>query len=185
MPADDKHSIDEPSSALAWSHAIDDIGPKGVRVERAASEAECAAIARQIGIRGCRSLAVKYQIRPMAGGAYFADGKLRATVTQSCVITLEPVEETIEEPFTVEFRDASEIEAIEASEMEFDPDEPDDPEPIVAGRLMIGPPIIEHLILALDPYPRLPGATLDQTSTGTEASRDNPFAALAKLKPRS
>ena len=39
-------------------------------------------------------------------------------------------------------------------------DEEDPPEPIRAGRMELGELVAQHLSLALDPYPRKPGAEL-------------------------
>ena len=169
---------------LDWSHATDEIGGRGLRIPRTATAAECGAVARQLGLLGCRSLVASYTVRAMAGGTYFVDGHLSAGVTQACVVSLEPVEAEIDEDFAVEFRDPADIVPLTSSEAAFDPDEPDDPEPIRQGRLLLGPAILDHLLLALDPYPRKPGASLDQSEAKAgEAAPDNPFAALGKLKP--
>ena len=51
--------------------------------------------------------------------------------------------------------------------------------------LELGEAIAEQLSLALDPYPRVPGATLeldDDAEAAPEATRPNPFAKLAGLK---
>ena len=61
------------------------------------------------------------------------------------------------------------------------------PEPIVEGKVDLGPVIYETLATALDPYPRREGASFEwpgeADAPGTEQVR-NPFAALARLKPR-
>jgi uncharacterized metal-binding protein YceD (DUF177 family) len=177
---------DPGSCPLDWSVATDDIGGRTLRATRTATAAECSMLARLLGLLGCRSLAVSYTIRAMAGGAYFVEGRLSASVTQACVVSLDPVEAEIDDVFTVEFRDPADIEPLMASEAAYDPDEPDDPEPIRHGQLYLGPAILDHLLLALDPYPRKPGVSLDQSaSIGGGALRDNPFAVLGKLKPRT
>jgi hypothetical protein len=48
--------------------------------------------------------------------------------------------------------------------------------------------VAQHLSLALDPYPRKPGARLPEgygeTAEGGAEPRENPFAALGSLKKR-
>ena len=59
-----------------------------------------------------------------------------------------------------------------------DPDEPDELS-IEAGLLELGEATVEQLALALDPYPRKPGAVLPEGLTDEMAT---PFGALAKLR---
>jgi uncharacterized metal-binding protein YceD (DUF177 family) len=64
----------------------------------------------------------------------------------------------------------------------------DPPEVAVGGRIDLGEIAVVHLALALDPYPRAPGAAFDAKAWGVEPEKDekpttvSPFAALAKLK---
>ena len=58
--------------------------------------------------------------------------------------------------------------------------EADPPEPIVDGAIDLGGITLEFLALALDPYPRKPGASFE--SSAGDTGIESPFAALAKLK---
>jgi hypothetical protein len=74
------------------------------------------------------------------------------------------------------------------TEAAIDPEEDEATEPLTA-RIDLGAIAIEELALALDPYPRHPGAAIDPalagTGTGDEAGRPLPFAALRTLRGRN
>jgi hypothetical protein len=50
--------------------------------------------------------------------------------------------------------------------------------------LDLGPIVMEHFVLAIDPYPRAPGAELPDGGEGAADSPDSPFAVLARLKEK-
>ena len=60
------------------------------------------------------------------------------------------------------------------------------PEPIVDGKIDLGPFIYETLATSLDPYPRKQGVSFDwsQGAPGQGGSGSGPFAALVGLKRR-
>ena len=113
---------------------------------------------------------------------------LGATVTQTCVVSLDPVETALDLPVEVEFWPAGFVE-----ELARNADGPgthevvDWPEAVVDGKIDLGPVIYETLATALDPYPKKEGASF-QWSQGPEdapeTGKSGPFAALAALKRR-
>jgi hypothetical protein len=44
--------------------------------------------------------------------------------------------------------------------------------------------VAEFLVLGIDPYPRKPGEVFTPPEPAGDAKRDNPFAALEKLKKK-
>ena len=101
---------------------------------------------------------------PTVGGRYRLTGPLRAEVSQACVVTLEPVDSTIEEASTSTFWPEEDMPAPRGGELDID-EEPD-PEPIVAGQIAVGRVVFECLAAAIDPFPRKPDATLDRRVAG-------------------
>lgn len=175
-------------TALDWVHLTTEIPEAGRRFARTATAAECARVAEELGLAGCERIDVTVQIRPLSGGRFRATGHIGADVVQSCVVTLEPVAQTIDEPFDVTFSpDADESREV-SSEREI-LSEPD-VEPLADGRIEVGRVAYELLASALDPYPRKLGADLTQVAPpsvlGDEAgtAAPNPFAVLAKLKDK-
>ena len=57
----------------------------------------------------------------------------------------------------------------------------DDPELLDQPVLDLAGPLLEELSLALDPYPRAPGASFE-VPPEPQAAAENPFAVLEKLK---
>ena len=150
-----------------------------------ATDAEREALTGRLGLVALAALRAKVRIRRVRGGAGIRlSGRLEADVTQSCVVTLDPVDSRVEEDFTVNY--AAETSS-EESVLGGDPDI-DWPEPMPQGLLDIGEEVAQQLSLALDPYPRAPGIELDQRwKDEEEERRAGPFARLAALRkpPRS
>jgi Large ribosomal RNA subunit accumulation protein YceD len=158
---------------LARPFAVKRIGDSGAEFALEANAAECAAIAARLLIPGVSSLQCRWRLHPAERGSIRADGVLRASVTQLCVVTVEPFPAEIAESFTVRF-----VLEDRLSEEGDDPDEPD--ELIYDGvTLELGEAAVEQLALALDPYPRAPGAVLPDL--GAEEG-GGAFAALAELR---
>jgi uncharacterized metal-binding protein YceD (DUF177 family) len=164
---------------------VDDIRD-GTSGEIDATQAEMAASARLLDLRGLEGLTFAYRLRRGAGDRLHLTGSLKAAVTQTCVVSLDPVEASLDVPVEVEFWPVSLIEELEGSV-----EEPgstgrfDWPEPIVDGKIDLGPVIYETLATALDPYPKREGVSFDWPQGASEAGgarQSGPFAALAKLK---
>jgi uncharacterized metal-binding protein YceD (DUF177 family) len=154
------------------------IGDAGTRIAIEANAAERAALAKRFSVPSIDSLRAELELRRIRGGAAVKlAGQLTADVTQSCVVTLEPVTQHVEEAFEILYSDdvTDEQSAIGAvSDIAW-------PEPLPEGALDVGEAVAEQLSLALDPYPRAPGVGLEPRWTG-EGDAAKPFAALGKLK---
>ena len=164
---------------------VDDIRD-GASGEIDATEAEMAASARLLDLQRLKGLTFAYCLRHVPGDRLRLNGDLKAAVTQTCVVSLEPVEAILDVPVEVEFWPVHLIEELEASV-----EEPgssgrfDWPEPIADGKIDLGPVIYETLATALDPYPKREGVSFDWPQATAEtggARQSGPFAALAKLK---
>jgi uncharacterized metal-binding protein YceD (DUF177 family) len=174
------------TAELAWDHTVRDIPQTGLSAVREAAPDELERVARALELLACKSLKAEYAIAPIVGGHYQLSGRLSAQVSQSCVVTLEPVDSTIEEVFEAVFWPQEAMPAPESGELDLD-DEPER-EPIVAGQIAVGRVVFESLAAAIDPFPRKPDAVLDwQSPTTTDAAGGkpaNPFAVLANLKAK-
>jgi uncharacterized metal-binding protein YceD (DUF177 family) len=63
-------------------------------------------------------------------------------------------------------------------------DEEDPAEPLEDGVIDLGGVLIEQFTLALDPYPRAPGASLEAPAEEGVDKPGSPFAALSKLRDK-
>lgn len=148
------------------------IGPHGLDVTVEASDAECAALAQRMRLPAVHSLTCRFHLERDGDTRVAASGELQARVTQTCVVTLEDFDAPVEETFQVLFVPAGE----ESEEIEL---EAEDEIPYEGTSIDLGEAAAEQLGLALDPYPKMPGAELPEPEPEAE---DNPFSAIAGLK---
>jgi len=155
----------------------------------AAREAERQALAQRFGLLALDSLSAQVSLRRIGHGpAVRVEGRLTAEVTQSCVVSLEPVASHIEENFSLLFAPEGRSGATAALEGGHDIEAEEWPEPIIEGRIDIGEAVAQQLALALDPYPRRAGVRLEDVIGKQEAKAEersaSPFAVLARLTRR-
>jgi hypothetical protein len=148
-----------------------------------ADAAQCAALAADFGLPAIKSLRGDFTLLHERGGIIKADLRLRATVTQLCVITLEPFDAAIDEQAELRFVPARLVsETADLGEVDAETLEGPDEIPYTGGSIDLGAALAEQLALSLDPYPRKPGAALPEEVSAPEA---HPFAALAARKQGS
>lgn len=140
---------------------------------------ERAALARRLALLTLDDLEATVVIRLLAGGTRLElSGRLRAAVSQSCVVTLAPVESVIDEEFVVVYAppDAATDELV----MGLAGDDSWD-EPWPGDVLDVGEAVAQQLALAIDPYPRAPGAQLPPATSDDGATVvRRPFAGLSR-----
>jgi uncharacterized metal-binding protein YceD (DUF177 family) len=159
----------------------------GIERRIVADPAEKERLASEIGLLELRSLVADVRLTSGRGGAIDLDGRINAEIVQACVVSLVPVEQTIDEPFSLRFVRADSRQAPPppkaGAEIMIDPAAPDPPDVLTGAVLDLGPIVVEHFVLAIDPYPRAPGAALPAAIDEEPApGADSPFAALAALR---
>jgi hypothetical protein len=152
--------------------SLDRIGPHGLDLAVEATPVECAALAERMQVPAVHGLSCTFHLIREGRDKVLARGHLRATVTQTCVVTLEDFDQDLQETFQVRF-----VPAGEETE-DVDP-EADDEIPFEGNLLDLGEAAAEQLALAIDPYPRMPGAEMPEEATDED---QNPFSALAGLR---
>jgi uncharacterized metal-binding protein YceD (DUF177 family) len=136
------------------------------------------AIARWLKILELPAFEAEVTLVPAREGWHLS-GRLSGQAIQACGLTLEPIEETINDTFGMDFVEAGE--AGDSPEVDVVLDE-DSPDIIVDGRIDVSRHVLEHLSLALDPFPRKPGAVFEAPEETAEIS---PFAILKQhVKPK-
>ena len=152
--------------------ALDRIGAHGLDMKVEASAAECAALALRMKLPAVHAVSCTFHLIREGRDRVLARGHLKARVTQTCVISLDEFEADIEEVFQVRFVPSGE-------ENEDDDPESDDEIPYEGNLVDLGEAAAEQLGLALDPYPRKPGAALSEPEA---EAKPHPFAALSGLR---
>ena len=156
----------------------------GERIDLVASDIERADIAQRIGLVSLERLAAHCVLdRKGIGdqaGSIRARGRIKASLTQACVATGEPMPAYIDEAFELHFQPEPTREPDD--EIELSGDELD---VIFHDGLAIelGEAIADTLAVTLDPYPRGPNAEVALQEAGVLSEEQaGPFAALAALK---
>jgi uncharacterized metal-binding protein YceD (DUF177 family) len=159
------------------------LASSGLDFDVTATPAECAAIARRLQVVSLRTLDAHFLLHRLPAGTVEAQGTLKATVTQECVVTLDPFESTVAEQFVVRF--VPEARFDDTEDPFLDPESIDEI-PYEGDRIDLGEATIEQLALALDPFPRKPGVELppglgdDDIEPVPTVATVHPFATLAK-----
>jgi hypothetical protein len=157
----------------------------GLHREIEADAAERSAMAEVAGLREIMSASASFDMTPKSGGRIHVTGHVIARIGQTCVVTLDPIENEINEPVDLMFAPPEQIPNLsdlvdEATRS--DTEIPDPPEPIINGVIDLGRVATDALFLALDPYPRKPDAVFEPPVEAADPE-DHPFAALKALRP--
>jgi Large ribosomal RNA subunit accumulation protein YceD len=135
-------------------------------------------------LREVLSAKASFDVTPKSGGRFQVTGLVRARVGQTCVVTLEEIENDVDEPIDLIFAPPEQIpqmaDLVDEAE-ETDGETPDPPEPIVGGIIDLGRLATDALLLGIDPHPRKPDAVF-QPMVEAADPEDHPFAALKALK---
>lgn len=185
-----------------WSYPViaDEVPTSGRDFTLSPDEAARKSLASRLGLVSVDALEAKISIHKEGGGHIIkATGSLTAQVTQSCVVTLEPVKAEIEDSFEAWYADHDQAasfkraqhEAMSKKELMDVPmlEESDDPEPIEDGKIDLAELVAQYLSLSLDPYPHKEGINYENIEperkpVAKEALRPNPFAALKNWRPQ-
>ena len=170
------------------------MGRSGAAQDIVASESECTALAKRFGFLGLSGFAARVTIDSQIGGQVVVEGRLRGKIVQACVLSLEPVTQTLDDAFRIVCKkDLAEELDPESGEAVINA-QADAPEPLVGNMLDVGEIVAEQLALVAEPYPRQAGVKLEDVlpkfrgglRRGAPGQQRHPFAGLAALrdKPR-
>ena len=155
--------------------SVERLPPEGLDETVVATPEERAALAADFKLPAIHALSGRFRLTGSPRRVRVA-GRIEASITQICVVTLDPFDSVVEEDVEVEFARPGPAGA-DASRHESAAEPPD---AIVDGRIDLGALTAEFLALGLDPYPRQPGAEFQPADADDRA--DTPFGALGRLK---
>ena len=174
------------NTADPWSVPVivAQIPDTGLHREIEADPVARAAMAEVAGLREILSARASLEVTPESRGRVHVTGRVQARIGQTCVVTLDPIENEIDEPIDLIFAPPEQIPVLsdlvdEAAES--DTEIPDPPEPIINGAIDLGRLATDALFLAVDPYPRKPDAVFEPLIAAADPM-DHPFAALKALQ---
>ena len=159
-----KHEATERPDPWRVPIAVAQIPETGLHRDIEADQAIRNAVADVGGLREVLSAQASFDVTPTSGGRFHVAGHVRARVGQTCVVTLEEIENDIDEPVDLTFAPPEQIPQMAALVDEAEESEeetPDPPEPIENGMIDLGRVATDALYLAVDPYPRKAGAVFE------------------------
>jgi hypothetical protein len=164
--------------------AVAQLPESGLHSDIEASAVERAALAEIGGLREVLSASASLDVTPSGGGRFHVVGRVRARIGQTCVVTLDPIENDIDEEIDLIFAPPEQIPELSDlvdDDSEDDVEIPDSPEPIENGIIDLGRVATDALYLGIDPYPRRPDAVFEPPAEAADPEA-HPFAALKALK---
>jgi uncharacterized metal-binding protein YceD (DUF177 family) len=164
----------QPEKPWTFPVTVAEIPDGGGHYDLSADPAVRDAFARFAGLRTLSRLEASFDLTRRGDGVAVR-GEVKARVGQTCVVTLEPIENDVHETVDLVFAAAETDEQGASAKRKGEP-----PEPLENGVVDLGAVAAEFLSLGIDPYPRKPGVAFSQAETATEGA--HPFAALAALK---
>jgi hypothetical protein len=170
-------TAEQPWSVPVAIHSVPETGRSFTLV---ADEPTRAAVAKLASVSALPRLEAHFDVSLRGRNALHVTGQVSATVGQTCVVTLVPIENEVVEDIDLVFAPDAAPVIVDEEGAQVEVATVDAPEPLIGGTVDLGGIATEFLILAIDPYPRAPGALFEPPAPADEGS--HPFAALAALK---
>lgn len=132
-------------------------------------------VAERLETVAVKSLEATFEIS-RSGPVIFVEGHVKSELVRTCVSSLEPMDETIDDDFSFELEQVDEMPDL-SGEVEIDIEAPD---PITGDTIDLAEQAIQQVSLAMEPFPRKEGA--EPVKDEAEQPSLSPFAALKSLK---
>ncbi|TCD04084.1 DUF177 domain-containing protein [Erythrobacteraceae bacterium CFH 75059] len=170
--------------APEWSRPVRLRPPPRGDIALTASPAECAALARRLGLDGIDSLAATLSIAP-AGEAFDVTGTLTCALRQICAVAGTPFPATVNTPVFLRLvpEEAAGSADLSAALAVTAPVDDADEFTFAGDSADLGEAMAQTLALHLDPYPHGPDAQTVRETFGIGGD-DQPAGALAEALAR-
>ena len=175
---------------------VERLGREPLKINIVASDEECREIAERLQIPAIHSLQMSGTVERKAGsGQIQLTASVKADAEQSCIISLAPVRQEIEEAFTMCYTFDREDTLVEDLDYVVSLEEEDLPELIEDGRIDLVQAMSEQVALVLEPYPRAEGSEnspvsdtirdLEKEADEVDEETHKPFAGLKDLMKKN
>lgn len=158
----------DPQSPVSFRANVARLPQKGLPVVIEADAAQRAALAREHGLLSVESYRAELLVTSWKRNGVKVSGRVEADITQACIVTLEPVGAHIDEPVeALLLPEGSKLgrQGFDGGgEILLDAEGPDSPETFSGDTIDVGALAEQFFGLAIDPYPRKQGASLDAGS---------------------
>jgi hypothetical protein len=163
-----------------WSVPVaqGEVPPSGRNFNIIAEEHTRAAIARLAGVLDLPRLESTFEVTPHGDNGLRVNGRVCATVTQTCSVSLEPMTSEVTEEVDVVYL-PSPAGAPATTRREVEVLLEDEPEVLIDGKIDLGALATEFLMLGINPYPRKADSLFE--APRAESKSPGPFSALARF----
>lgn len=173
-------------SPISFSVNVARLPKNGMPVRFEANDVQRLEMAKAHDLLEVRRLVVEVDIIGWKKGGVKVTGDVSGEIVQACAVTLEPVEETVEEPISAVYLPAGSRLAkpynIVEGEIILDPEGEDLPETFTGDEIDIGAIAEEFFTLGINPYPRKAGVEVAVKNEGDDEERGPLFEKLAALR---
>ncbi|WP_421913467.1 YceD family protein [Mesorhizobium sp.] len=169
-----KHS--DPRSPVSFVANVGRLPQKGLPVVIETDVAQRAALAEEHELLSVEKYRADLLVAPWKRNGVKVTGRVEADITQACIVTLDPVEAHIDEEIEALFLpEASKLgrQGFEGGgEILLDADGPDSPETFSGDTIDVGALAEQFFGLAIDPYPRKQGASVEAKDEAGSAENE-------------
>ncbi len=186
MTAKDRPDTNTIPSPWISRATVAQIPETGLHRDIEADESVRIALAKIAGVRDVAYARASFDLTPERDERVHVRGRVSARVGQTCVVSLDPIENDVVEDIDLVFVPEGRIREFVVPINDEDGvggEVPEAPEPIVNGVIDLGRLATDVLFLGIDPYPRKPDAVFAPPASAMDPE-DHPFAALKDLKVR-
>ncbi|MCZ2204213.1 DUF177 domain-containing protein [Bartonella sp. A05] len=180
-------NVSQMTFALTYPILVHSLPVKGMKIHICANQQERVHLAKNHDLVEVKLYEGEFQISPWKKRGVRIQGLLRSHIIQSCVVTLEPLENIIHEKIDVVFvpGDLNFVKpktSEDTGELFLDVHGPDIPEVFYDDKIDIGALMEEFFELSIDHYPRKKDISMDVINSSEEIEQKlSPFSVLKKL----
>lgn len=160
---------EEKKSPVSFLAHVARLPQKGLPVVIEADQRQRQALAAAHGLQSVEGFRADLMVEPWKRHGVKVLGRVEADITQECVVTLEPlkahIDEEVEGLFLPEDSKLGRLGFEGGGEILLAAEGPDGPETFHGDTIDVGALAEQFFGLGIDPYPRKPGATLDDGDT--------------------
>lgn len=175
-------------SPVSYPVHVSRLPRKGMAVRIEADAAQRALLAAVHGLRSVESFIAQIEVSAWKKGGVRVSGKVEARIVQDCIVTLEPVEETVGEEVSALFLPEGSRLALPKrtaeGEIVLDPEGEDAPETFHGDTVDVGQLAEEFFALGINPYPRRPGVAVEIGGDGAGEQRGPLYEKLKSLRKK-
>lgn len=174
------------SSPISFPVNVARLPQRGMPVRIEADAGQRAALAATHGLEGVESLVAELLVAPWKRNGVKVTGRMKADIVQSCVVTLEPVENRVDEDIETVFLPEDSKLGRQGfgigGEIVLDAEGPDSPELFAGDIIDVGALAEEFFGLGIDPYPRKKGADTAPPAPQEDAAAEKRGGFADKLR---